>query len=290
MYNGFLNVDKPAGMTSHDVVAIIRRIAGQKRVGHGGTLDPLATGVLPIALGGATRLVEYLVEGVKAYQATIRLGITTTTDDAEGEEVSRQPAPDFTHDELYAALQAFIGEIQQAPPQYSAVQVGGQRMYALARQGLAPQLDPRPVFIERIDVIDWRHPDLEVKVVCGKGTYIRALARDLGAVLGCGAHLVALRRTQVGPLDLETAVSLEELRNDPQTLQGRLLPPAAAVADWPMVVVDAATVARLRNGLPSSLPLPPGLRGRVHSDDGSLVALVALQDEQWRPFKVLIHE
>ncbi len=283
--HGFLNIDKPAGMTSHDVVARVRRLVGQKRVGHGGTLDPAATGVLPIALGEATRLVEYLVEGRKRYLAEIRLGATTTTDDAEGEVMQEQPVPPLSHADLVQAVQPFIGAIQQVPPMYSAIQIDGQRMYDLARQGQTVELEPRQVEIDRIDVLDWQSPLLRLDVICGKGTYIRSLARDLGAALGCGAHLAALRRTQVGPQTIDTAAPLDDLVADPSRVAQHLLSPDTAVADWARADVDDATVRRIRNGLAVRLWVKSELV-RAHGPDGSLVALLRFDSGLWKPFKV----
>ncbi|HEX6291160.1 MAG TPA: tRNA pseudouridine(55) synthase TruB [Herpetosiphonaceae bacterium] len=283
--HGFLNIDKPAGMTSHDVVAKVRRLVAQKRVGHGGTLDPAATGVLPVALGEATRLVEYLVEGRKRYLAEVRLGITTTTDDAEGETLREQPVPPLSHDDLTRAVQPFIGTIRQVPPMYSAIQVAGQRMYDLARQGKTVDLEPRTVEVDRIEVLAWEPSLLTLDVLCGKGTYIRSLARDLGAALGCGAHLAALRRTQVGPLGIESAVPLGVLLDDPSRVSHHLLPPATAVADWPRADVDDATVRRIRNGLAVRLWVQ-GELARAHAPDGRLVALLRLDSGLWQPFKV----
>lgn len=286
--HGFLNIDKPAGMTSHDVVARIRRLSQQKRVGHGGTLDPAATGVLPVALGEATRLVSYLVEGRKGYRATIELGRSTTTDDAEGSTVVQRPVPALSPAELELALRPFVGTIQQVPPMYSAIQVAGQRMYDLARQGQTVDLAPREVEIERIALLEWQSPLLTLEIVCGKGTYIRAVARDLGLALGCGAHLAGLRRTQVGPLLLDTAVPLAALLADPTLLRTHLLPPEMAVADWPRADCDEADTRRIRNGLPIVLDSSVGAAGlvRAHGSEGQLLALLRHEDGLWRPFRV----
>ena len=285
MIHGFLNIDKPTGMTSHDVVAKVRRLAGQKRVGHGGTLDPAATGVLPIALGEATRLVEYLVDGRKRYVAEVRLGITTTTEDAEGEIVEQQPVPALSPEDLTRAVQPFIGTIQQVPPMYSAIQIAGQRLYDLARQGQTIALEPRTIEIDRIEVLDWQSPIVTLDVICGKGTYIRSLARDLGAALGCGAHLAGLRRTQVGPLGIDRAVPLTTLLDDPSLLAQHLMLPDTAIADWPRADVDEATVRRIRNGLAVRLRVS-GEFARAHAPDDRLVALLRFDSGLWQPFKV----
>ena len=286
MLHGFLNVDKPVGMTSHDVVARLRRLAGQKRVGHGGTLDPAATGVLPVALGEATRLVNYLVDGRKRYTAVIRLGVVTTTDDAEGAVVSEQPLPDLVEPELQALLSTFTGVIEQTPPMYSAIQVGGRRLYDLARQGVSLELEPRQVEIDRLELLDWQPPLLTVDVVCGKGTYIRALARDLGHALDCGAHLYSLRRTAVGPLALATALPLADLEATPDALPERLLRPETAVAHLPRVDVDAVAEQRLRHGQAIHLPHSGGDVMRAHGTGGDLVALLRYDGSAWHPFAV----
>lgn len=288
LIHGFITIDKPAGMTSHDVVAKLRRVAGQRRVGHGGTLDPAATGVLPIALGEATKLLSYLVDGRKTYLATVHLGITTTTDDAEGEALETLPVPPLGREALQAALQPFVGRVQQVPPIYSAIQVGGQRMYDLARRGEKVELAPREVEIDRIEIHAWQPPQLTIEVVCGKGTYIRAIARDLGTALGCGAHLAALRRTAVGPLIAARAVALGTLVATPASLAEHLLPPETAILDWPRVDVDEPTAKRIRNGLSVRLsePEPTDDCIRAHGPEGHLLALLRKSDSAWQPFRV----
>lgn len=286
MLHGFLNVDKPAGLTSHDVVARLRRVAGQKRIGHGGTLDPAATGVLPIALGEATRLVEYLVEGRKRYTAVVELGVVTTTDDAEGEIVASSAVPHLTLADLLSALDLFVGEIDQVPPMYSAVQVDGKRLYELARAGVTLERAPRRIAIDRIEINTWQAPMLELDITCGKGTYVRALARDLGERLGCGAHLRSLRRTAVGPLRVETAVPLAELLSDPAALPSYLLAPDSAVAHLPHVRLDAEAERGVRNGIAIDLPVGPASTLCALDAAGRLVALLRYAGGAWRPFKV----
>jgi tRNA pseudouridine55 synthase len=286
MLHGFLNIDKPAGMTSHDVVARVRRLAGQKRVGHGGTLDPAATGVLPVALGEATRLLEYLVEGRKRYEAAIVLGVTTTTDDAEGEVTAEHPVPPLDASSVTAALAGFVGTIQQVPPMYSAIQVGGRRLYDLARQGTTLDLKPRQVEIDQLDLLDWQPPRLSIAIVCGKGTYIRALARDLGAKLGCGGHLQALRRTAVGPFGIETATTLADLLAEPGALPRALLAPELAVARLPRVDLPPEAARRVVMGLGVDLAQEPADVIRAHGEDGRLLALLRYDGTLWRPFKV----
>ncbi|MEN3304857.1 MAG: tRNA pseudouridine55 synthase [Micromonosporaceae bacterium] len=212
---GLIVLDKPAGLTSHDVVARVRRIAGTRRVGHGGTLDPMATGVLILGAGRATRLLTYVIGSGKAYSATVRLGQRTITDDAEGEVVAAVPAGHVTGEQIRAGLARLTGEIAQVPSSVSAIKINGRRSYARVRAGEEVALAPRQVTVSRLDLLAVRRTpdlvDLDVDVACSSGTYIRALARDLGADLGVGGHLTALRRTAVGGFTLAEAVSLEAL-------------------------------------------------------------------------------
>jgi tRNA pseudouridine55 synthase len=212
--DGLLVVDKPAGWTSHDVVGRVRRLARTRKVGHAGTLDPMATGVLVLGIGRATRLLGHLALTEKAYDATVRLGATTVTDDAEGEVVEVRDASAVTDAELAAAVRALTGAIEQVPSSVSAVKVDGVRSYARVRKGEDVALVARPVEVRRFDVLARRGDDVDVAVVCSSGTYVRALARDLGAALEVGAHLRALRRTRVGPFGLEVARTLEQLADD----------------------------------------------------------------------------
>ncbi|MBE9223974.1 tRNA pseudouridine(55) synthase TruB [Phormidium sp. LEGE 05292] len=221
---GFLNLNKPFGITSHDCVAKVRRLLRQKKVGHGGTLDPAATGVLPIALGKATRLLQYLRED-KAYRATIKLGITTTTDDLQGEVIAEKSANNLTLEAVKIALEKFQGIIQQIPPNYSAIQVQGKRLYDLARAGENIIVAPRPVEIHQIDILDWRggeFPELDLEIACGPGTYIRAIARDLGIVLQTGGTLAALTRTASCGLQLTKSLTFADLET--QLEQGTFNP------------------------------------------------------------------
>jgi tRNA pseudouridine55 synthase len=222
--DGFLNLNKPAGLTSHDCVAKVRRLLKLKRVGHGGTLDPAATGVLPIALGRATRLLQFLPGG-KAYRATVRFGIKTTTDDLEGEILTAVPSPTLTLDQVKQALPQFQGKIQQIPPSYSAIQVQGKRLYELARSGEAVEAPIRTVEVFQMDVLDWRlgdFPELELAIACGAGTYIRAIARDLGDFLGSGGTLASLTRTASSGFLLTDSLTLDQLSE--QIQQGAFRP------------------------------------------------------------------
>jgi tRNA pseudouridine55 synthase len=301
MMHGFLNIDKPAGPTSHDVVAQVRRLARQKRVGHAGTLDPAATGVLVVALGVATRLIEYVQDATsKGYRAIVRLGVTTATDDAEGEVLHSAPLPPLDPQAIEVALAQFRGATMQIPPMYAALHHEGRRLHELAREGLVVERAARPITIERLVLLDWSSPLLTLDIICGKGTYIRALARDLGAALGCGAHLQALRRTAVGTFRVEDAVPLDALVPDQEhmtqpvaaasvlriPLSMALLPPEQAVADWPMAAVDAAEERQIRNGQLIARAGLDGDRARAYAPDGSLLALLTRADDRWRPVKV----
>jgi tRNA pseudouridine55 synthase len=287
MMHGFLNIDKPAGPTSHDVVARVRRLARQKRVGHAGTLDPAATGVLVVALGAATRLIEYVQDATaKRYHAVVRLGITTTTDDAEGEVMNTRPVSPFDRPALEAALAAFRGSIMQTPPVYSALHHDGRRLHELAREGVVVERAARPVTIERLELLDWTPPLLTLDILCGKGTYIRALARDLGEALGCGAHLQALRRTAVGTFLIEEATPLAAFEADPTIIMSCLLPPERAVADWPAIELDGAEARQIKNGQPIARADVAGPRARAYSPDGALLALLRRDGERWKPEKV----
>ena len=216
--DGFINLQKLSGWTSHDCVAKVRRILQTKKVGHGGTLDPAAVGVLPIAIGKATRLLEYLPAG-KAYRAVIRLGVQTTTDDLEGEVIYSIPAPDLTIDRIKSVLSEFIGEIVQTPPMYSAIQVNGQRLYKLARAGEVIEVPTRQVTIDRIEILNWTpgdFPEVEVQIACGGGTYIRSIARDLGEKLGIKGVLAFLERNASCGFELVNSITLEELEHQQQ--------------------------------------------------------------------------
>ncbi|MDX2231957.1 MAG: tRNA pseudouridine(55) synthase TruB [Leptolyngbyaceae cyanobacterium bins.349] len=244
--DGFLNLAKSAGFTSHDCVARVRRLLKTKRVGHAGTLDPAATGVLAIALGRATRLLQFL-PGEKSYRARIRLGMTTTTDDLEGEILQQQPVPPLDLDTVKAALQPFLGIIQQLPPNYSAVQVGGQRLYDLARQGKEIAVNARTVEVHQITVLDWQpgaFPELEIAITCGAGTYIRAIARDLGQVLQTGGTLAALVRTESSGFHLNDSLTLAELETIVPAATLPLIPPEIALASLEKMVLPDAIARR----------------------------------------------
>ena len=248
--SGFLSLNKPAGLTSHDCVARVRRLLGLKRVGHGGTLDPAATGVLPIALDKATRLLQFLPED-KAYRATIRLGVRTTTDDLEGEAIATQSARYLKLDEVQLYLNQFQGKIQQIPPNYSAIQVKGKRLYELARKGDKIDVPARTVEVYKIEVLDWREgefPELDVAIACGLGTYIRAIARDLGAALEVGGTLVSLLRTESCGFSLSDSLSIKELEIQIQQHQFSPISPDLALGHLVEISLQASESRRWCQG------------------------------------------
>jgi tRNA pseudouridine55 synthase len=269
--SGLVVVDKPAGVTSHDVVARVRRLAGTRKVGHAGTLDPMATGVLVLGVNRATRLLGHLMLTEKGYAATVRLGVATTTDDAEGEVVATTPTAGVTEDAVLAALATFVGDLEQVPTAVSAIKVDGKRAYQRVRDGEHVELKARPVTIHELSVEDVRlgdeHVDVDVSLRCSSGTYVRAIARDAGALLGVGGHLTALRRTAVGHFDLATAATLDELSE-----AFAMVPIAeAARASFPGRDLDDTQAADVRFGRSLDLALD-GLTA-VFAPDGEFLAL-----------------
>jgi tRNA pseudouridine55 synthase len=280
-FGGVLCVDKPLGMTSHDVVNRIRRLAGLRRVGHAGTLDPLATGVLLLCLGRATRLIEYMVGHDKVYETTVRLGQTTATYDAEGEVVVERPFRHLTLSQIEEALQPFRGDIQQQPPLYSAIKQGGQPLYKLARQGKTEVVRPfRPVTIHELALLNWEPPHLSLRIGCSSGTYIRSLGYDLGEALGCGGHLSALRRLAVGDFGLETAVPLADLT--PDNMTDYLLPPDTAVRHLPRLELTETAAEAILQGkvIPQTSPATAKL-ARAYNLSGQFLGIVGSQDDAW---------
>lgn len=296
---GVLVVDKPAGMTSHDVVNAVRRLTGLRRVGHTGTLDPMATGVLVLLLGPATRLARFVSGVDKRYHAVIQLGATTTTYDAEGEIVERYPV-NVNLDHIQAALSTFLGEIEQIPPMVSAIKVQGQRLYELARQGKVIQRQPRPVTFYAIDILDWQSPALTLDIHCSAGTYIRSLAHDLGEKLGCGAYLTALRRTASGSFDLSVSHTIDTLqtRQGEHRMREAMLPTYAVLGDMPLVTVTPEEETKLRYGQRLDVksqrlhvkqqPIQPGTYVQARNADDHLIAvMVMVDDNQYQPKVVL---
>jgi tRNA pseudouridine55 synthase len=290
--HGWLIFDKPQGINSTGAVAQVKRLYDAEKAGHAGTLDPLATGVLPIAFGEATKTVPFVVEGSKAYRFTVRFGIETDTDDAEGKEVAKSDARP-SRSEIEATLSRFTGEITQVPPRFSALKVDGARAYDLARDEEEFELEPRSVSIARLALI--AHPDKDhcvLEAECGKGTYVRALARDLGRALGTLGHVAALRRTRVGPFGEENAVSLatlERLTPDREALLAVLEPVEIALRDIPALAISAADAARLRRGQPVLLRGrdAPILAGTVYATTrGTLVALGEVSEGELKPKRI----
>ena len=279
--DGLLVVDKPSGWTSHDVVGRCRRLAGTRKVGHAGTLDPMATGVLVLGVGRATRLLGHLALTDKAYDATVRLGATTVTDDAEGEVVTTQDASAVTDEALLAGMAALTGALSQVPSSVSAVKVDGVRSYARVRAGEQVELAARSVVVSRFELLERRGDDLDVAVECTSGTYVRALARDLGAALGVGAHLTALRRRRVGSFDLSQARTLEQ-----HAEQLALVPLDAAVAaSFPRRGLSDEEAVALSYGKRLAPTGAPGTLG-AFAPDGRCIALLEDRDGAARPVVV----
>lgn len=255
--DGIFVIDKAMDMTSHDVVARVRRLAHQRRVGHAGTLDPAATGVLPVCLGQATRVAEYLSESGKAYRATIRFGIVTDTYDTEGAIIREAPVT-LREEDVAAVLPSFLGEQMQLPPIYSAIKRTGQPLYKLARAGQEVTLEPRPIVIFALRIVSWSSPDLVLDIECGKGTYIRSLAYDLGERLGPGAYLAALQRTRSGPFTLKQAITLEALEAAlaGDGWRGHLYAPDEALLDHRAAILASEHEASMRNGQPLRFESP----------------------------------
>ncbi|MCB9989008.1 MAG: tRNA pseudouridine(55) synthase TruB [Rhodospirillales bacterium] len=258
--NGWINLDKPAEMTSTQAVGRVRRILNAQKAGHAGTLDPLATGILPIALGEATKTIPYCQDALKSYAFTVRWGEARDTDDAEGDIVATsdvRPAPA----DIEAALPAFIGDIEQLPPKFSALKINGERAYDLAREGEEVILQPRPVYIESLELLSTETDEAHFRCICGKGTYIRSIARDLGEKLGTCGYITALRREFVGPFDLNNAISLEKLEElgDSAAPETALLPVETALDDIPALAIREQEAAQLKQGRTLSFISRPDL-------------------------------
>lgn len=290
--DGIFNIDKPVGITSHDVVARIRRLAKQKRVGHAGTLDPAASGVLPILLGQATRVAEYLSESGKAYRATIHFGTVTDTYDADGDIVRESPVQ-LSLEDIAAILPDFLGDQLQRPPIYSAIKRNGQRSYKLARAGIAVEMEPRPIRINSLHIVEWLSPTLILDVECSKGTYIRSLAFDLGERLGPGAHLAALVRTRSGPFTLATSITLDALTDafDSETWRDHCFAPDEALLDWQAAILGEESERLMRYGqilhFGEKAPESQHPLVRAYSADGWFIGILRRDDDGWQPHKVL---
>ena len=283
MANGILIVDKPAGWTSQDVAAKLRGVFHEKRVGHGGTLDPMATGVLPIFIGRATRAVPFFEHADKVYEAGLRLGLVTDTQDVTGRTLETHEV-DVTQERLEAALDSFRGEIAQIPPMYSAIKVNGQKLYALARQGKAVERAPRPVTIFALDLLGGPGADWRLRVHCSKGTYVRTLCHDIGAALGCGGCLSALRRTRAGAYDVTRSHTMAEIlaAENPEAL---LLPTDSLFSDRPALKVAENAERKLRNGAPLHTPKLKDGEYRVYNQAGDFLLLAQVANGELKTVK-----
>ncbi len=273
--NGIVIVDKPAGWTSQDVTARLRRVFGTRRIGHGGTLDPMATGVLPVFVGRATRAVEFFEHAEKTYEAVLRLGLETDTEDLTGTVLNSSNLP-ISEAEFLAVLPKFRGEISQIPPMYSALKVNGQKLCDLARKGREVERQPRTVTIFQLECLDFAYPEARLRVRCSKGTYIRTLCRDLGAALGCGGCMASLRRTAAGAYDLSQAVALETLleAEHPEQFLQKV---DTLFSQFPAVVLTPKQELRCRNGNNFSISYPQG-RYRAYGEQGEFLMLAQVQN------------
>ncbi len=289
--DGIFNINKPTAMTSHDVVAIIRKHLKQKRVGHAGTLDPLASGVLPICVGQATRVAEYLSDSGKAYQADINFGTATDTYDAEGTITATASTADLTLNMIQETLEQFRGPQMQYPPLYSAIKIQGQPAYKRARAGEVIVLERRPIVIHSLEILEWIPPRLTLAIECSKGTYIRSLAHDLGMQLGCCAYLEALVRTRSGPFTLSDSITLEQFADAVETnsIQHYSFPLDKALEQYPAMKLDVETAERIKHGNIFNNPVAnnSGL-ARVYDTNGAFIAIAEWNEEQqaWQPKKV----
>lgn len=277
MVDGFLVIDKPAGISSHDVVNRVRRILGTRKVGHTGTLDPFATGVLPIAVGEGTKAIQFLDEGEKAYEAVIRLGLVTDTLDITGTVLQEHDSGGLGQEQLLSAMAALTGEISQVPPMYSAIKQGGQPLYKLARKGIEVERQSREVIIHSFELLEFSSPLATVRVHCSRGTYVRTLADDLGKLLGCGACLTALRRTLSGPFRLADAMTLEQLASyaEEGVAQHHVVHVPTALSHLAQIQLTESELQKLKNGIPPRdrlLEMPPGMFSLMYGQQVIAVA------------------
>lgn len=293
--DGILNINKPSGRTSYSIVAMVKRLSGERRVGHAGTLDPDATGVLPVCLGRATRVIEFLTDAAKAYRAEIELGVATDTYDSSGKIIQRKDFSGVNREHLEMALASFRGPIQQMPPMYSALKYKGKPLYELARVGIQVERKARPVKIYNLEIIDWQPPLVTLEVVCSKGTYIRSLAHDLGQSLGCGASLKSLTRLRCGVFDIKDATSIAQLEDAFHHGYWRhfVYPPDTVLLHWAAMIVGDRTSGLIKNGrnVDYLAPNPPvESRCRAYTSEGRFLGVLHFDSEsrQWQPRKVLL--
>lgn len=293
---GVLPVDKEPSMTSFDVVATIRHATGIRRIGHTGTLDPFATGLLPVCIGEATKIVQFLMEGTKTYIATVRFGIETTTGDPEGSVVAEGDPSGLSAQQVAEVISQFIGDVSQVPPIYSAIKVGGKRLYEFARANIHVEIPERKVCVENIELLQWDSPIAVLRIACGKGTYIRSLVRDLGRTLNCYATLTALRRTQVGGLTIQNAVTVSEIRSlSKEGLAQRMISVDNALGHLPVVRVDPEIAWRIGVGQKLATEHLPALPAenvpfRVVGSTESTVAIAVHNDGLVRVVRVLLQQ
>jgi tRNA pseudouridine55 synthase len=287
--SGVLVVDKPAGVTSFDVVGRVRRRLGVRRVGHAGTLDPDATGVLPVLIGEATKLMPYIADHDKEYRAEVRFGVRTDTQDLSGRVLSETAVVSLTHETVASAARQFVGPIRQTPPMYSAVHHEGRRLYELAREGIEVERAARDVTVHVLDVEEVRGAGATLRVVCGKGTYVRTLVADLGDAVGVGAAVERLSRLRVGPFTLKDAVTWADLdAMPPADLQAHIAPPAFALAPWPEIQLDTVRAHAFRHGQSVECVAAATGFARVHDADGALIGVGAVDAaRRLRPIRVL---
>ena len=285
---GVLNIDKPIWLSSHAVVNRIRRVGNLRRVGHAGTLDPLATGVLLVCLGRATRLVEYVMGQPKVYEATVRLGESTNTYDAEGEVVEKRPFSHVTPDLLEQTLDQFRGEIKQQPPMYSAIKKDGQPLYKLARKGIEVERPFRDVTIYKLDLLSMALPEINLRIHCSTGTYIRSLAHDIGEQLNCGGHITSLRRTAIGAFGIETAVSLDDLT--PDNITRYLQPMETAVTHLPPITFSPPDTKRLLLGqkVQRQTDHAKDTFVRAHDEEGNFLGILRQSNALWKAHKIFL--
>jgi tRNA pseudouridine55 synthase len=296
--DGILNINKPWGKTSFGIVAIVKRLSGERRVGHAGTLDPTATGVLPVCLGQGTRVIEFLVDATKTYRAQIELGVATDTYDASGKITHQEDPSGISQEQLETTLASFCGSIQQTPPMYSAIKHHGKPLYQLARAGIKVERQSRLTKIYRLELIDWQPPVATIEVECGKGTYIRSLAHDLGQALGCGAYLMSLVRLRCSLFDIGDSVSIPQLEDAFHYgyWQHYIYPIDIVLSHWTAVVVNDDSEQTIRNGCPLVLGNDGQdwhsveNRCRVYTRDGRFLGVLRFNSErgQWQPEKVFI--
>ena len=287
--DGVLLLDKPTGITSNAALMRVKRLYAADKAGHTGTLDPLASGLLPICFGGATRFAQFLLDAPKRYVATLRFGVTTSTQDAEGDVVTTRSV-ELAREALEATLARFVGVQMQTPPAHSALKYEGRPRYDYARRGVDVPSVPREIVVHALRLLDWHAPDATVDVACGKGTYVRALAADIGEALGCGAHLAALRRTQSGPFDIGGAVTLDALERDDEAARiGRLLPVDAPVTGIPRLDVDHDVARLLAHGQKPRIAAAPG-RYRIYAPGERFVGLAEVDAHHLIPLRLIAQD